>query len=159
MTRLEYSEPMTQQLLVQQLLDEKSIRDLLIHYARICDQRDWQALPQIFCEDVSAKYGNEYDLRGLEALTDNLRALLSGCGPTQHLVSNFMINIEDKTATSICYVQTMHAGIKEAEGITYEVWGEYHDKLIYGEQGWRIHDRFLYVTKELGTRAVLTAGH
>jgi 3-phenylpropionate/cinnamic acid dioxygenase small subunit len=137
------------------LYDIHQIKQVLFTYATACDYRDWELLEKIFARNVRVNYGNEYKLEGLDAVSGMIRSMLGGCGPSQHLISNFRITVDGDSADCACYVQASHVGIDEKEQDTYEVWAEYRDKLERKESDWIIVERHMHVIQELGTRDVL----
>jgi 3-phenylpropionate/cinnamic acid dioxygenase small subunit len=137
------------------LLDQAAIQDVLHAYARACDEREWSAFENIFCEDISVDYGGEFKLEGRATVVIMIQSMLGGCGPTQHLLGNFLITLEDDRAKSRCYVRAAHAGLDEEADLYYEVWAEYQDVLVRNPGGWRILQRSMVVHKEVGSRKVL----
>lgn len=143
---------------LQATLDRFAIEAVLVDYALACDRRDWSMLDDVFLPDVAADYAGEYRIEGREQLVAMIRSMLGGCGPTQHLLGNFRVEVGDDTATAACYVQAVHAGSGRHADLTYEVWGEYRDRLVRTDNGWRIAERELAVFRESGTRDVLVPG-
>ena len=137
------------------LLDQAAIQDVLHAYARACDEREWSAFENIFCEDISVNYGGEFELEGRATVVSMIQSMLGGCGPTQHLLGNFLITLEGHRAKSRCYVRAAHAGLGEEAELYYEVWAEYQDVLVRKPAGWRILQRSMVVHKEVGSRDVL----
>jgi 3-phenylpropionate/cinnamic acid dioxygenase small subunit len=137
------------------LLEESAIQRILHNYARACDERQWQAFDDIFCEDVSVNYGGEFKLEGRTVVVAMIQSMLGGCGPTQHLLGNVDIDVGHNHAHSRCYVRAAHAGLGEEKNMFYEVWAEYRDTLIRQPSGWRIAQRSMVIQKEVGSRAVL----
>jgi hypothetical protein len=142
--------------LLQSLHDEALIRRVLIAYATTVDSRNWPALDDVFEASASAVYGSDpafqFRCRDREQIRAMCRANLDGCGPTQHLLTNFRIDVDSDRATSVCSVQAGHFGIGDAAGTRYELWGEYRDELARGDSGWRIVKRQLHVIHEFGER-------
>ena len=128
---------------LETLIDRTEIIDVLNLYALACDSRDWTLFEQIFTPDVKSDYGGDFVYDNREALVDMIRSMLGGCGPTQHLLGNYRINVSGDTAESVCSVRAFHAGIGPAEGLTFEMWGEYQDRLIRTHGEWRITSRNL----------------
>lgn len=78
---------------LERLWLERELQQVLIRYAQLCDERDWGLLDQVFSTDASAQYG----LRTLPdpaAILDMLRNHLGGCGPTQHLLANLVVDVD-----------------------------------------------------------------
>lgn len=140
------------------VVDRMEVTDVLNGYAAACDSRDWDLFNQIFTPDVEANYGgpNVFNSRG--AVVDMIRGMLGGCGPTQHMLSNYRITIDGDVADTICSVRAFHAGIGEAKGKTFEVWGEYRDRLVRTGEGWRIARRTMVATWVQGSFDVLRPG-
>ena len=135
--------------------DRHEIIDLLNRYATACDTRDWDLFKEIFTTDVETDYGGDYKFVNRQSIVNLIRSMLGGCGPTQHLLGNYRINLEKDRANSICSVRAFHAGTGDAEGQTFEMWGEYRDKLRRTKAGWRIVQRELAVTWIEGSAEVL----
>ncbi len=136
---------------------EKIIR-VLNNYAQGCDRRDWSLFEQVFVADVQARYGG-YLLDSRDKVIGIIKNSLGGCGPTQHMLSNYYVYLDDSgdIAITSCYVRAAHMGIGEHEGVFYEVWGEYKDKLQCFDGEWRIIERKMVIYQEIGPRDVLKA--
>jgi hypothetical protein len=95
------------------------------------------------------------EVEGRASRIASMRTNLDGCGPTQHLVSNFDIAVDGDEATCACYVRAFHMGAGARAGLTWELFGNYRDRLRRTPDGWRIFKREMDVRFELGTREVL----
>jgi hypothetical protein len=84
-----------------------------------------------------------------------IRRHLDACGPTQHLLGNFVVELAGDAARSTCSVRAFHAGVGAAAGRTYEVLAEYRDALERRPEGWRVARRTMRVSQEIGSREVL----
>ena len=140
------------------LQDKEEIREVLNNYARGCDSRDWALFEHVFVEDVAFNYGNEYQATGRHKLVKLIQNSLTGCGPTQHLLGNFSIQVNGDSAQCRCYVRAFHVGRGERRGQLYEVWGEYRDGLQRRDGVWKIVERYFAITYEHGSRDVLQPG-
>ena len=91
--------------MLRTLRAEADIRRILIAYATTVDTRNWPMFTQVFSESAQAVYGSDpsfqFICNGLGEITDMCRANLDGCGPTQHLITNFRIDIEGERASSV----------------------------------------------------------
>ncbi len=134
--------------------DRFAIIALLTRYATAMDSRDWPLLDQVFSEGLVYDAG-EWIARSRAEYLGFVRPYLDGCGPTQHLLGNFRIELDGDAATSAVYVRAYHFGTRDLARSVYEMFGEYRDELIRTEVGWRSRHRTLRVWGELGTRAVL----
>ncbi len=146
------------------IMDEyiSQIKDKLISYATSLDTRDWVALNAVFDESATAEYGS--DSIGLKIKSSSRKEIvnmckssLNGCGFTQHLLGNFIINIDNENATSKCYVRVYHAGLEPNEKEFYEMFGEYIDDWKLIDNSWFIIHRKLIVNFEKGNREKVLA--
>ena len=136
------------------LEDRIEIVALLDRYAEALDSRRFELLEQVFAPDVDFDFG-EWRARTLAQAVASIRSYLDGCGPTQHLLGNYRVEVDGDRARSRVYVRASHLGVGSAAGKTYEMAGEYADELRRTPQGWRSSARWVRVFFELGTREVL----
>ncbi len=137
---------------------ERELHRVVCRYARACDERDWDAVNDVFSVDASADYGGRH-LRDRAAIRAMLVAHLGGCGPTQHLLGDFVVEVDaDALVTSRTYVRAAHRGAGGLHDQTYECLGEYADRWTRTTHGdWRIAHRRMTVSFEFGNRGVLRA--
>lgn len=139
---------------LERLLLERELHRVVCRYARVCDERDWASIDEVFSEDASADYGG-WRLRDRAAILAMLRAYLGGCGPTQHLLGNLVIEVAGDFVTSRVSVRAAHRGAGELSEQTYDCMGEYLDRWTRTDHGWRIVHRRMQVGLEFGSRTVL----
>lgn len=137
-----------------QLLLERDLHQVVCRYARLCDERDWNAIGEVFSEAASASYGG-WALPDRAAILAMLRRNLGGCGPTQHLLGNLQVEVDGDEVSSLVAVRAAHRGAGELQNETYECMGHYRDRWVHTASGWRIVHRSMTVTLELGSRQVL----
>jgi hypothetical protein len=135
----------------------REVEVALGRYARACDSRDWAQFDAVFAPDAFADYG-EFQLQGREAIVASIRSFLGGCGPSQHLLGNFVITTAGKSADSLCYIRAFHRGKGDKAHLTYEVFGEYQGHWRRLPEGWRAVEWTMRVSCEIGTRDVLGPG-
>ena len=121
------------------LAAERAIRDGLARFARILDGKQWDALGDVFADDLTFDYGLGEQV-GMAALTANMRRFLDVCGPSQHLIGSMMITVDPGaiTATSRAYVQARHQRASDPLGPVFDSNGEYIDRWERRPTGWRI---------------------
>jgi hypothetical protein len=134
--------------------DRFAIIEVVQRYATAADTRDWSLLDETFVPDVQGDFG-EFQPRDVEGVRALMRQHLDGCGPTQHLLSNFRIEIDGDEASCVCAVRAFHAGRAERSHLIYELIGEYRDRLVRTRKGWRIAARSMYIAHEWGHREIL----
>jgi len=134
--------------------DQQAIVNLLNRYATCLDHRDWDGLDTVFAADVTGDYGAV--LAGRATVVEMISGLLDGCGPTQHLLGNHVIDIDGDTATAATQARVIHTGAGERAGLTpYESIGTYHDQLRRTADGWRITHRRFAVRIQIGDVGIL----
>lgn len=132
----------------------QALHEVLVRYARLCDERDWAQIARVFAPTATAEYGG-YAVRDPAAIERMLRRSLTGCGPTQHLLGNLTVAIDGDVPLSRIAVRALHRGAGARADMVYECIGEYHDRWQLGADGWRIVQRRMVVAFELGSREVL----
>jgi hypothetical protein len=138
------------------------IKDKLISYATSLDTKDWAALNSVFDKSATAEYGSDSIGLKIKSSSRNeivsmCKSSLNGCGFTQHLLGNFIINIDNENATSKCYVRVYHVGLEPNEKEFYEMFGEYIDDWRLIDNSWFIIHRKLIVNFEKGNREKVLA--
>jgi len=137
--------------------DRFAIIAVLDRYSECLDQRDWEGLGEVFTEDVVMDFG-AWKGTTLDEVRNNIRSFLGGCGPSQHLLGNYRIELDGDRASSRCYCRVMHMGKDEHEGKTYESWIEYADELIRTPRGWRSRERNASAWMHQGDMSLLGPG-
>lgn len=132
------------------MTDREDIVEALAEVAAAIDARDWETIRHRFTPDTHA-----YGARGIDALLDQFGAFLGGVGPTQHLLGNHRITVDQDEARSFSYGRVHHAGAGAFAGAFYECLGEYDDRWVRGSSGWLLRRRWFEIRIELGDRAVL----
>jgi len=136
------------------LHDEHEIVAALNRFASILDHRAWDRVGEVLAPDVTA-YGEV----GIAAVIDNsLRRYLGGCGPSQHLLGNYQVEVDGDRATSLTYARVYHQGLGERADRSWECMGEYHDTWTRTARGWRMKSRDFVVTIAAGDFSVLQPG-
>jgi hypothetical protein len=134
--------------------EQQAIIAILNRYATCLDNRDWPGLDGVFHPDATARYGAA--LKGRPAIVESIRGFLGGCGPSQHLLGNHEIRVDDDRAEAVTKARVIHVGAGERAQLTpYEAIGTYKDKLVRTPDGWRIIHREFDVQISLGDMAVL----
>jgi ketosteroid isomerase-like protein len=137
--------------------DYCAILNLLHDYADAIDHKNWDKLASaIFTDDVDMDFVTWQAHSPAEAVA-HIRGFLDGCGPTQHLLGSYRVEIEGDEARVRHYVRAFHIGAGKWKGETYEMAGEYIDVLRRTEAGWRIAKRRGLMHYQLGNPAVVEA--
>jgi ketosteroid isomerase-like protein len=126
---------------LQMLLDERDISRALARFARIADSKTFEALDEVFAQDVVFDYRSGHLESGLAALRALLGRHLNRCGGTQHLIGSIAVDIDGDTAVSRAYVQARHQRVDDFVGPIFDSNGEYLDRWERRRDGWRIVHR------------------
>lgn len=137
--------------------DRFAIIAVLDRYSECLDTRDWDRLDQVFTEDVEMDF-EAWAKTGLTPVRDTIRSYLDGCGPSQHLLGNYRIELDGDRASSKCYCRVMHFGKDDHKGKSYETWIEYADELIRTASGWRSRKRIARASMHQGDPSLLGPG-
>ena len=125
---------------LQQLCDREEITRVLNEYCSALDCMDLPRLCALFTKDCFVEYGPEEWLRsrGAEALEQSL-ARMWRWARTSHHLSNVQIELQGgDEALARSYVQAWH---ERPDGSTATVYGQYHDRFVREDAGWRIAER------------------
>lgn len=134
--------------------DERDIYRAIVRIARAMDERDWAVIENIAVPEATGDFGTG-PLRSATEIIALLRNFLDDCGPTQHMIGNVLIEIDENTATSRAYVADMHLGAGDLAGQFFRTLGDYHDSWIRTSEGWRLTNRTKKHNGVLGNIAVL----
>jgi 3-phenylpropionate/cinnamic acid dioxygenase small subunit len=140
--------------MLETVLTERALHQVLVRYAQLCDTRDWSAISEVFDDDARADYGG-WPLADRAAILRMLQRNLGGCGPTQHLLGNLLVDHQGEVLCSRISVRAAHRGAGSLAEQTYECMGEYHDRWVHTARGWRIAHRSMVIALEFGSRGVL----
>jgi len=126
---------------IQELFDRQEIADVMHSYCRFVDLNLPEKQVECFTIDAAADYYGGTELVGRGAILEMLQEALTRFTATCHTLSNIEISFESpNTANSISYVQAWHRKPSGPED-DYEVRGQYHDRWLKTEEGWRISYR------------------
>lgn len=142
---------------LQTLLDERDIHRGLARFARIADTKRFEALPEVFADDVQFDYGSGQVEQGISALQALMRHHLAHCGGTQHLIGSVVVDVDGDTAVSHAYVQARHQRTGDFVGPVFDSNGEYTDHWQRRAEGWRITRRDATWAANTGDPAIIAA--
>jgi 3-phenylpropionate/cinnamic acid dioxygenase small subunit len=129
-------------------VDGEEIVTLLIRYARAVDTKDWKLLRSCFTDEATSDYGDIGSWRGAGDLVRFMEDAHAGMGPTQHLLSNFQIEVYGDRASSFTYVHAVTVLATHADDWIDTI-GTYEDTLHCETDGWRIVHRTFRATRTL----------
>lgn len=104
--------------------DREQIQELTAVYARAIDSKDYAAIAGCFAPDAAVIYaGYSEELTGHTAIVDHMQLALDPMEVTQHLFTNFIIDISGSAAQMTCDIlaQHVHGGENYMAGGKYDV--------------------------------------
>jgi SnoaL-like domain len=128
--------------------DTDEIRKVLVSYATAIDTRDWTMLRRCFTADAHCDYGDIGSWLSADELVAFMDQTHLGFGPTKHILTNFVIDIDGDQATSCTYIHAVLT-VTDASGSWIEFIGDQNDQLVRTAQGWRVSKRVLRQTRLL----------
>ncbi len=131
--------------IIQNMADRFEIQDILILYCTAIDSKQYDRLNYVFSEEAIVDYTSAGGIRGsLSEAIKWLSEVLTLFDITQHVVGNFVIDIDGDQATSRCSFYNpmgLKSQDKENPAPMFFVGGYYNDKLLRTSNGWRIIER------------------
>lgn len=129
---------------LQEISDRLEIQDLLERYCYAIDERDWDALDDIFTSDASIDYSETGGAKGsLPEIKAWLPGALERFPAFQHMIATKKLRIDGNEAhcRTILFNPMVH---KKADGgqqvFFIGLW--YRDRLVRTGMGWRIAERY-----------------
>lgn len=122
------------------LLAERQIYRNLVNLAQAMDNRDWPAFDKLTIDNIDADLGLGLET-GRDKMVDTIRRYLDGCGVTQHLLGNVLIDVDGEKATSQAYVCDMHLGKGDNQQMTFHTLGLYTDQWQKFDDQWVMTQR------------------
>ncbi len=127
----------------QELSDRFEIQDLVYHYSDCIDQRNFDALVDVFSEDAHIDYSVFGGAVGNPTETIAfLKQALTAFKTYQHLNANVQIRVDGDTATGrvMCFNPSdLKLGKGKSHLFMLGLW--YRDKYVRTAAGWRIQER------------------
>ena len=144
--------------IMQALKDKADIQETILKYATGLDRRDFALYRSIFADQVEIDFssfsGAPPSTMSGDDWAAQVQQLLPGFDATQHVLTNFVINVQGDEAKANVYMQAEHF-IANSDGDNSHTLGGYYDhKLRRKGEGWEIHATTLTVTWSRGNRDV-----
>ncbi len=143
---------------IQWLKDKADIQDTILKYATGIDTRDWDLYRSIFADEVEMDFSS-YSGQPASVVTGDqwvqgVQAMLPGFDATQHVLTNFVIDVDGDKAVATVYMKAEHFIANTDGDNSHTLGGYYTHKLQRTESGWKIHATKLTVTWSRGNRHV-----
>ncbi len=145
---------------VWELLAKQAIQEIELKFAHALDTKDWTLAAALFADIIQADFSaygipakamQNGELIGLYQYSFRNEKLV-----TEHLYTNFMIEINGGTASCRFNFIGNHyvAGLEDGE--EFYLYAQYNDKLAYENGGWKINERRLKIFYTKGNASMLS---
>jgi ketosteroid isomerase-like protein len=128
---------------IEELSDRAEIDQLLARYCHALDERNWDALREVFTPDAIHDDTVAGGFRGgVEVKIEFLKQALGKVLISQHIVSTTLLELRGDTAyaRSVCQCpMVVDLGDGRTQVFFQGLW--YHDVLVRTPAGWRISER------------------
>src|SRR5919205_11961 len=108
--------------------DRDEIFDLAVRYATALDNRDWELLRTCFLPDAVGIYEGIGEVSSYEEIEQICRRALEPLDASQHILSNFVVDIQGDEADFTCYLQAQHVKNDAPGGPNFIIAGTYRDR-------------------------------
>lgn len=141
-----------------ELIERARITDHVLQYATGIDRHQWDLFRSIFADEVRLDFsswsGEPESVMAADDWVAGVRATLEPFDATQHVLTNFVIDLAGDSATCTCYMAAHHHLVTGDLREMHSIGGYYVHDLQRAGDGWLIHRSNLNVTWEMGDRAL-----
>ena len=141
-----------------ELIERARVTDHVLQYATGIDRHQWDLFRSIFADelrlDFSSWSGEPESVMAADDWVAGVRATLEPFDATQHVLTNFVIDLDGDSATCTCYMAAHHHLVTGDLREMHSIGGYYVHDLQRAGDGWLIHRSNLNVTWEMGDRAL-----
>ncbi|MGN5376584.1 nuclear transport factor 2 family protein [Streptomyces lasalocidi] len=114
------------------------------------DQREWESLGDVFSDEIMLDYtslnGGEPGPVSRKDLVGAWSGLLGNFAATQHLLSNFLVDVQGDSAVATAMFQATHRMPNEHGAPLWTLGGTYRIDLERTADGWRINGMVMTAT-------------
>lgn len=140
------------------LQDRSDVTDVIMRFATSVDTLDFDLYRSIFADevdmDVSSFSGLPPERVSMDAWTYQIRGFLPGFDATQHVLSNFVIDVAGEDAKVVVYMKAEHFVANDQGDNSHAIGGHYEFGLSRVLGDWKIVAMTLNVTWSRGNRDV-----
>ncbi|MFJ4688129.1 nuclear transport factor 2 family protein [Streptomyces sp. NPDC091377] len=140
--------------------DRLDVIDTCTRMAWFIDAAEWDALESVFADEIQLDYtslnGGEPATVTAKGLVAAWSGLLGAFATTQHLLSNYLVDVDGDTAVATAMFQATHRMPNEHGGPLWTLGGKYRFELVRTDAGWRISGIVMTTTWADGNQQLLT---
>ncbi|MGH3912498.1 MAG: nuclear transport factor 2 family protein [Pseudonocardiaceae bacterium] len=143
----------------QQIQDRLDVIDICTRMAWHTDRRQWDALVEVFTEEVMLDYtslaGGRPARVDRDALVGSWRELLNTMTATQHLLGNHLVTVDGDVAECTAQFQATHLADLAPGEDRWILGGHYQFGLVRVSGQWRISSVTMKASWSSGNQAIL----
>jgi hypothetical protein len=142
------------------MADRQDVIDTCTRMTWYLDTRAWEKLPEVFADEIRLDYtslnGGEPGVISQKDLIEAWSSLLGAFDATQHILTNFLVEISAETAVATSMFQATHRKAAEHGAPLWTLGGRYRFGLARTGAGWRIDDIVMTTLWADGNQQLLT---
>ena len=123
---------------IRYVADRIALMDVMLRYAKGCDQRDMDLYASVFAEDVEIIGFVEKTVRGRDEWVTWVRGALDGFTATQHMLGPQLATIDGDNAHCRTDVQALHYLKDAPNNRTLTLWATYNTDMKRIDGEWKI---------------------
>ena len=129
---------------VRELAEKAAIEQVLLRYASAIDIKDFPTLRTLFCDDITARYG-EVAVAGGDELIKWIDGMTVDNSWQHHYLNVYHVDlVSDVEATALTY-HTSHQTKTETPNRCTKIVARYHDRLRKIDGSWKIADKYMEI--------------
>jgi ketosteroid isomerase-like protein len=126
---------------LEEISDRLEIQDLMVEYCYAIDNRDWDALDNVFTPDAIIDYSEMVGVKGtLPEIKEFLAKSMSVVAACQHIITTSQIKIDGDRAQGRTICTNPMALQPDGHVMLLGLW--YRDEFVRTDKGWRISSRY-----------------
>ena len=138
------------------LTDREQIQQLVAIYARALDARDYETIADCFALDGFAEFvGFSGPMTGRDAIDAHMKKALGPLAITQHIFTNFIIEIDGDSATLYCDAMGQHVAGTGEDAETFLSGGKYNAEMRRRDGRWQFQKLVAKAVSGTGDREML----
>lgn len=119
------------------MTDREAIQQLVAIYARALDEKDYETIASCFAADAEVEYVSfSAAMTGRDEIMAHMKKALEPLTATQHLFTNFIIELDDAAASLACDVLAQHIAGAGGGAETFLSGGKYQVGLRRTDGRW-----------------------
>jgi len=135
------AEQLTLEQRIRRIEDREEIRDLVVMYGVIMDERDFDGIDRLFIPEGTLRSADGvFAAEGIEAIRATYQGRFDALGATNHFTHGHVIRFDPENPDHAYGFLASHAEV-DRDGIAMVVALRYLDEYVRTDRGWQFKDR------------------